>query len=68
MALQTQDEDAYYYILETSTQINEAFFRNYSVLFLTVTHKEDAFRLVLIWITIRSLSQYFLPPLSFIKP
>lgn len=26
MALQTQDEDAYYYILETSTQINEAFF------------------------------------------
>lgn len=26
MALQTQDEDGYYYILETSTQVNEAFF------------------------------------------
>lgn len=41
---------------------------NYSVLFLIVTHKEDAFSLVLIWITIRSLSLYFLPPLSLIKP
>lgn len=26
MAFQTQDEDAYYYILETSTQANEVFF------------------------------------------
>lgn len=26
MSLQTQDEDACYYILETSTQVNEAFF------------------------------------------
>lgn len=26
MALQTQDEDAYSYILETSAQVNEAFF------------------------------------------